>query len=332
MFNIPYDKIVEISTTTFSSFNLANCKWLLNRYCNYSCSYCWPHAHTNKKDFLNEDIYLLAIDNIVNQFEKSGFNNINWGWAGGEVTFNPSFLNILNEIQSYKVEKKKMFTNLVTNLSHKEKWWQRFIDSTKDFYSVKINASWHEEYLNTQMKREDFRSKLVFLKSNNIKVEVNVVLLPNKLSEIKKLQDWFLEKDIHMTVKVCKVGNEIMPGYSKEEMQFLKTQTKHRKFVLLRDENNNIYELSNFEQLMSQNLRSYLNWNCTAGHQAITIHEDGRVTRGQVCNQELLGNIKTGFKLFNKIKKCETKRNCSCSADLKMPKWKDNANNMLKVG
>ena len=43
MQNIPYDKIVEISTTSFRHFNLANCKWLLNRYCNYSCSYCWPN-------------------------------------------------------------------------------------------------------------------------------------------------------------------------------------------------------------------------------------------------------------------------------------------------
>lgn len=330
MSNIPYDKIVEISTTTFSSFNLANCKWLLNRYCNYSCSYCWPTAHTSKKDFLSEDTYLLAIDTIVNEFEQNGFNNINWGWAGGEVTFNPSFLSILNEIQSYK--NKKMMTNLVTNLSHKEKWWQKFIDCTKDFNKVKINASWHEEYLNTQIKKEEFRNKLEFLKSNNIKVEVNIVLLPNKLYEIKKLQNWFLQKDIHMTVKVCKVGNEIMPGYSEEEIQFLRTQTKHKKFVLLRDEDNNIHELANFEQLMSQNLRSYLNWNCTAGYQSITIHADGKITRGQICNQELLGNIKTGFKLFNKIKKCETKRNCSCSADLKMPKWKNNENNMFKVG
>ena len=322
MKNIPIDDIVEISTRTFKNWNIANCKWVLNRYCNYSCSYCWPWAHSNKKDFMPEDVYLLAVDEIVHQFENNGYNDINWGWAGGEVTFNPSFLSILNEIQSYQVEGKRMMTNLVTNLSHKEKWWQKFIDATKNFYHKKINASWHEEYLQDDYKKEDFRNKLVFLKERGIKVEVNAVLLPGRLNEMKKLQDWFLEKDITMTIKVCKVENKIMKGYIQDEIDFLSSQTKHRNFVFLRDKNDITYELANFEQFMAQGLRAYTGWMCKAGHQAITIHENGDVTRGQVCYQEKLGNIKKGFTLFDEVKHCVTTMNCSCSADLKIPKWK----------
>ena len=322
MQNIPYDKIIEITTRTFQNQNIANCKWVLNRFCNYSCSYCWPWAHSNKKDFMSEDTYLLAVDEIIHQFEKNGYNDINWGWAGGEVTFNPSFLPILDEIQSYQVEGKRMMTNLVTNLSHKEKWWEKFINSTRKFVHTKINASWHEEYLQTDDKKEDFRNKLIFLKSGGVKVEVNIVLIPGKLYETKLLRDWFLSKDIRMTIKVCKVENKIMEGYTKEEINFLGNQTKHRKFVILKDEDHNVYELANFEQLMSQGLKSYKGWNCRAGYQAITIHENGEITRGQVCHKEILGNIKTGFTLFNEVKPCITSLSCSCSADLKIPKWK----------
>ena len=52
------------------------------------------------------------------------------------------------------------------------------------------------------------------IETATIKEELDKIILVGGQSKMplvqKKLQDWFLKKDIHMTVKVCKVGNEII--------------------------------------------------------------------------------------------------------------------------
>ena len=77
---------------------------------------------------------------------------------------------------------------------------------------------------------------------------------------------------------------------------------------------------------------NFIGWMCSAGHQSITINNDGKVTRGTLCKHEILGNIKTGFNIFKKPKHCITDKNCNCGADLILPKWRDNEYNMPEVG
>ena len=310
---------------------LANVFWKINRYCNYSCSYCWPHAHTNKKDFLDEDTYLLAIDHMINQFKKNGFDAIGWAWAGGEVTFNPHFLTILDEIQSYKM---KMTTNLVTNLSQSLKWWNIFAKNTNKFKKVRVNASWHKEYLREENKKLLFKEKLVFLKNCGISTVVNCVMLPGELEEMKKLTDFFDDVEIPVMVKACRDDGKVIEGYTKEELDYVQKQIKHKnpKVMLTIDDDDNEYYYSSAEQLIAGSNLNFLGWLCTAGYQSITIVQDGTVVRGSVCKPQILGNIKTGFKIFDKVEKCITNANCHCGADLKMPKWRNNEYNMSEVG
>ena len=310
---------------------VANVFWRINRYCNYSCSYCWPHAHSNKKDFLDENTYLLAIDHIINQFKENGFKTISWGWAGGEVTFNPHFLSILEEIQSYDT---KMSTNLVTNLSQSLKWWEVFVKNTSKFVRARVNASWHKEYLREENKRLLFKEKLVFLKHSNINTVVNCVMLPGELEEMKKLIDFFNDCEIPVMVKACRSNNKVIEGYTNKELEFVQKQIKHKnpKVMLTIDDDENEYYYSSAEQLIAGSNLNFLGWRCTAGYQSITINNDGTVTRGTMCRKEVLGNIKTGFKIFNEVKKCITNLNCHCGADLKMPKWRSNEYNMSEVG
>ena len=310
---------------------VANVFWRINRYCNYSCSYCWPHAHSNKKDFLDENTYLLAIDHIINEFKENGFKTISWGWAGGEVTFNPHFLSILEEIQSYDA---KMSTNLVTNLSQSLKWWEVFVKNTSKFVRARVNASWHKEYLREENKRLLFKEKLVFLKHSNINTVVNCVMLPGELEEMKKLIDFFNDCEIPVMVKACRSNNKVIEGYTNKELEFVQKQIKHKnpKVMLTIDDDENEYYYSSAEQLIAGSNLNFLGWRCTAGYQSITINNDGTVTRGTLCRKEVLGNIKTGFKIFNEVKKCITNLNCHCGADLKMPKWRSNEYNMSEVG
>ena len=41
---IPFDKIVRVGTKTMLFKDTFTVSWLLGRFCNYKCSYCWPYA------------------------------------------------------------------------------------------------------------------------------------------------------------------------------------------------------------------------------------------------------------------------------------------------
>ena len=47
---IPFNKIVKFGQSTMLEKDLFNVSWILSRFCNYNCSYCWPYAHSNKPD------------------------------------------------------------------------------------------------------------------------------------------------------------------------------------------------------------------------------------------------------------------------------------------
>tara|TARA_Y100001937_G_scaffold50437_1_gene70108 strand:+ start:914 stop:1933 length:1020 start_codon:yes stop_codon:yes gene_type:complete len=333
------ENIKEVYSAHFKYKPVANCAWIINRYCNYACSYCWPTSHTNKKDFLTEDQYLVAVDKIISEFYKNNFKIINWGMMGGEVTFNPHYLTILDEIQSYVTEEKIMATNLVTNLSHLPKWWEKFIKSTEKFKKVKVNGSLHIEYVNNDDKLNAFREKLFLLNSNNVEAVANFVMLPGKMDYSKKLIDFFNKKNIFVLIKGCRANNKFVEGYTEEELKFLNassnyqiTNRSNQKIIGVKEFNGTQHWFTSVEELISKNGMSYKDFYCTAGMQGIVITETGEVLRGRSCNSQKLGNIKTGFSLFNEVKKCGEKSNCHCAGDVKMPKWRDNGNSMLKVG
>ena len=333
------ENIKEVHSIYFKHKPVANCAWVLNRYCNYACSYCWPHAHTNKKDFLTEDQYLIAVDKIISEFYKNNFKIINWGMMGGEVTFNPHYLTILDEIQSYVTEENRMATNLVSNLSHLPKWWEKFIKSTEKFSKVKVNGSLHLEYVDNDNKLDMFREKLSLLNSNNIEAVANFVMLPGRMDYSKKLIDFFNKKNIFVLIKGCRANNEFVEGYTNEELKFLtsssgyqNTSRSNQKVMNAIEFDGTEHWFTSVEELISDNGMSYEGFYCTAGMQGIVIFENGDVVRGRVCKSQKLGNIKTGFSLYNEVQKCISKKKCHCAGDVKMPKWRDNGNNMFEMG
>ena len=151
---------------------------------------------------------------------------------------------------------------------------------------------------------------------------------------MKKLTDFFNDVSIPVMVKACREGGKVIEGYTNEELNYIQKQIKHKnpKVMLTIDDDENEYYYSSAEQLIAGSNLNFLGWQCTAGYQSITINNDGIVTRGTLCRKEILGNIKTGFKIFNKVEKCITNHNCHCGADLKMPKWRTNEYNMSEVG
>ena len=76
------------------------------------------------------------------------------------------------------------------------------------------------------------------------------------------------------------------------------------------------------ERFNAFNINKFKGWMCNSGYQGIIIREpDGSIKRSYSCWDKPLGNIETGFKLFDAPTICTTE-SCVSSADSKIPKRK----------
>jgi hypothetical protein len=92
--------------------------------------------------------------------------------------------------------------------------------------------------------------------------------------------------------------------------------------VEFRDKAGKAWYMDQAERFNAFNFNKFKGWSCNAGYQGIIIREpDGSVKRSYSCHDVPLGNIETGFKLFDKAMPCITE-SCVSSADSKIPKRK----------
>ena len=47
---IPFDKVISVGQMSMLYKDVFNVSWILGRFCNYRCSYCWEHGRSDKKD------------------------------------------------------------------------------------------------------------------------------------------------------------------------------------------------------------------------------------------------------------------------------------------
>ena len=70
--NIPFEDITSFGQKTLLNTNLFTVSWILARFCNYNCSYCWPYARSSTPDHQALEVYKQAIDNIKAQARANG--------------------------------------------------------------------------------------------------------------------------------------------------------------------------------------------------------------------------------------------------------------------
>ena len=92
---IPFNDVVKVGQRTMLHRDLFTVSWLLGRFCNYSCSYCWPYASSRTKDHRPIDLILMTIDEIKRQARANGYNSFHFSFSGGEPTFHPQYLEIM---------------------------------------------------------------------------------------------------------------------------------------------------------------------------------------------------------------------------------------------
>jgi len=294
-----------------SNQSLLNVSWNLGTFCNYNCSYCWPETHSAKYDFKSLPVYQLALDNLVATAIEFNFKEIYISMLGGELTAYKYFIEFLKYINS--IDGIKFKINLVTNLSPSIKYWNEFIEHTKNI-DISLTASYHSEFADVN----SFLEKIKFIESQNMSITPSIVMSPSffdKLvpiaKEIKSNHNKFIflfqynERDIDpsYTSEMIDIVNELN---NSDDVKRFTIETKEKKHLI---DNANI--------LLGMNFVNYSGWDCEAGFNSIIIDKQLNVRRCWTGVDMPIGNLKSDFKLERK--KCITSA-CVCSADLKIKK------------
>jgi len=356
---IPYDDLVRVGQRTMLYRDLFTVSWLLGRFCNYRCSYCWPYARSDRKDHRPTELCLQTIDEIKRQARERGFNSFHFSLSGGEPTFHPGYIDILQHLANDVNNTNYTSVHMTSNCSRNMKWFEKYVQAVAPFHRASITASYHREHVNTQEKREQFADKLCFAQEHDVQVTINQVMVPEWFDELYEESLYFHNRGINVTLKPQSdpTASTVVEGYTKEMLDklyngmpqrgFTEAKNKHverpkptykidddrtlqkqtysqgvpQHFqVEFRDKENNPYFMDQAERFNAFNFNKFKGWECSSGYRSIIIREpDGSIKRSYSCHDKPLGNIETGFRLFDKPERCISS-SCVSSADSKIPK------------
>ena len=156
---IPFKDIVSFGQRTLLYRNLFCVSWLLGRFCNYNCSYCWPYARSDTKDHRSTQLCLDTMDEIKKQSRERGFNSFHFSFSGGEPTLHPGYLDILSHYSNDLSNVNYQSVHMTTNLSPGLRWFEKYLEATKNLHRVSITASWHREQGIKQNNLEEHTKK-----------------------------------------------------------------------------------------------------------------------------------------------------------------------------
>ena len=353
---IPFNDLVRVGQRTMLYRDMFTVSWLLGRFCNYRCSYCWPYARSDKKDHRPTELCLLTIDEIKKQARERGFNSFHFSLSGGEPTFHPGYLDILKHLADDVVNTNYTSVHMTSNCSRNMKWFEQYVKTVAPFHRASITASYHREHVNTQEKREQFADKLCFAQEHDVQVTINQVMVPEWFDELYEESLYFHNRGINVTLKPQSdpTASKVVEGYTKEMLEKLYNGMPQRAFtesknvhvtrpkatfkkqpdpiyqpdkkipqhfqVEFKDKENKEWYMDQAERFNAFNFNKFSGWECSSGYRSIIIREpDGSIKRSYSCHDKPLGNIETGFRLFDEPVKCISPT-CVSSADSKIPK------------
>ena len=362
---IPFDDIVSVGQRTLLYRDLFTVSWLLGRFCNYRCSYCWPYARSDRKDHRPTELCLRTVDEIKRQARDNGFNSFHFSLSGGEPTFHPGYLDILKYLADDVSNTNYTSIHMTSNCSRPMKWFNTYVEYAKPFHRASITASLHVEHVNSKEKMQDFADKLILCQEHDVQVTINQVMVPEHFERDWENALFFHEQGINVTLKPQSdpTASRVVDGYKDEDLKRLYNGMPQRAFtetkriwnnrprpqfqvpagitgkndasvpwhmqVELEDSKGKKWYMDQAERFNAFNFNNFEGWRCNAGYSGIIIREpDGSVKRSYSCHDVPLGNIETGFQLFKTPKKCITK-SCVSSADSKIPKSKCNESSVI---
>ncbi len=318
---IPFKDIVRFGQRTMLGRPLFSTSWILGRFCNYSCSYCWPYARSDKLDFQDLEVYTRTVDEIKRQARQNGFTEFHWSFSGGEPTAYKHLLDLIKHLD--EKESSYQSVHMTTNLSPGINWWRKWAEVTCMLQRRSITASYHAEHA----REQDFSEKCLQLIYQNVYVTVNQVMVPEKFYDLYKRCERFYKLGINVTLKPQSdpTASRIVDGYTDEMIDLMQTgfpQNQHGEElyqIALYDSNGQEYLFDQAERFNAFGFNKFKDWHCNSGYQSVIIRSN-EVKRSYSCHDQPLGTLTEGFKLFDSPVICTT-NSCVSSADSKIPKW-----------
>ena len=349
---IPFEDIERVGQRTMLHRDLFTVSWLLGRFCNYSCSYCWPYASTKKVDHRPLTLLIKTMDEIKSQARQRGFNSFHFSFSGGEPTLHPGYLQLLTHYSNDITNSNYQSVHMTSNISPKMSWFKKYIEATKDLHRVSVTASFHREFA----ARSEFCDKLIFLQENDVQVTINMVMSPSMFEELWEDAIFFHRHSINVTLKPQsdEKASRVVDGYSLDMMKRLQQGLPQKDYTLFRrqssgrkstrpqssfsssqEESSNpnmqveltdgegkAWYVDQAERFNAFGFNKFKGWLCSSGYRSLIIREpDGYIKRSYSCHDKPLGHIEKGFRLFEQPEVCTTP-SCVSSADSKIPKKK----------
>lgn len=318
--SIPFDDITMFGQRTMLSQPLFSTSWILGRFCNYNCSYCWPYARSDQQDYQPFEVYTNAVDEIKRQARDNGFTEFHWSFSGGEPTAYKGLLNLIEHLQDDCYQS----IHMTTNLSPGSKWWSAWCHTTRDMQRRSITASFHDEFA----REQEFGDKCLQLMRLGVYVTINQVMVPEKFTELYDRCARFYERGINVTLKPQSdpTASRVVDGYTAEQIDILQTgfpqavEGEELYQIALYDHNDSKYLFDQAERFNAFGFNKFQGWYCNSGYQSVIIRSN-EVKRSYSCHDTPLGTLTQGFDLFKEPTKCITP-SCVSSADSKIPKSK----------
>ena len=313
---IPFNNIIRFGQRSMLDRPLFNISWILGRFCNYKCSYCWPYANSQILDYQLIDLYLSVVDQIKQQAQENGFTEFHWSFSGGEPTAYKQLLHLLKYVRNDTI-------HLTTNLSPGVSWWENWLTSTSTFSRRSITASYHAEFAS----EDEFIKKILFLMDNDVYVTVNQVMVPTQFTELYQRCIRMKQFGINVTLKPQSniTASSIVDGYTDSMIDIMQTEfiqslnSNDVYQIALYDTDNTEYLFDQAERFNAYNFNKFKDWKCNAGYQSVVIRGN-EVKRAYSCHEQILGTLDS-FNLFSSAQLCTTS-SCVSSADSKIPKSK----------
>ena len=301
--NIPFEQITRFGQRTMLDRPLFSVSWILGRFCNYSCSYCWPYARSDKQDYQDFKTYTNAIDNIKTQARQNGFTEFHWSFSGGEPTAYRELINLFEHLQDDCYQSIHMTTNLSPG---------------------SITASYHSEHA----KEQEFGDKCLQLMREGVYVTINQVMVPTQFEELYDRCKRFNDRGINVTLKPQSdpTASSVVDGYTEGMIHLMQTgfpqkaQGEDIYQIALYTQEGQEYLFDQAERFNAFGFNKFQGWTCNSGYQSVIIRSN-EIKRSYSCHDQPLGTLTEGFKLFTIPQVCITP-SCVSSADSKIPKCK----------
>jgi len=317
--NIPFQNVVRFGQRTMLAKPLFSTSWILGRFCNYKCSYCWPYANSSTPDHQPLEVYKNTVDEIKRQSRLNGMNQWHWSFSGGEPTAYKHLLELVEHLGAEEYQS----IHMTTNLSPSTNWWKRWADNTKTLQRRSLSASFHAEFAN----EIEFADKILQLMDDGVFVTVNQVMVPDQFYSLYERLQRFANKGINVTLKPQsnETASAVVEGYSDAMIRLMREgfpqQVNGEELYQIA-----LYEADGTEHLLDQAERfnafgfnKFQGWACNAGYQSVIIRGN-EVKRAYSCHEAELGTL-DNFTLFDSPVQCVTPT-CVSSADSKIPKCK----------